>query len=99
MPHTYLLHCLDAPGKAHVREATREAHAAYMRVHAEHIVIGGPLLSPDGSTRIGITAVLRFEDPTALANFVDNEPYRKAGLFERVSLHPLQIVMGEPRSA
>lgn len=97
MTNTYLLHCLDAPGKADVREANREAHAAYMRAHADHIVMGGPLLGADGSTRIGITAVLRFDDSEALATFVENEPYRKAGLFDRTTLHPMQIVMRESR--
>lgn len=96
MTNTYLLHCLDAPGKAHIREATREAHAAYMLAHADFIVMGGPLLSGDGSTRIGISAVLRFDDPDALTEFAENEPYRKAGLFDRVTLHPMQIVMREP---
>lgn len=95
MPNTYLLHCLDAPGKADIREANRAAHAEYMRTHANHIILGGPLLSEDGSTRIGITAVLRFDDHTALATFAENEPYRKAGLFDRISLHPIQVVMRE----
>ncbi len=95
MTNTYLLHCLDASGKAHIREATREAHAAYMRAHADHIVMGGPLLSGDGSRRIGISAVLRFDDPGALAAFAENEPYRKAGLFDQITLHPMQIVMRE----
>jgi len=95
MTNTYLLHCLDAPGKASVREANREAHAAYMRAHAHHIVIGGPLLDTDGVTRIGITAVLRFDDLAALSTFAENEPYRKAGLFDRITLHPMQVVMRE----
>lgn len=96
MTNTYLLHCLDAPGKAAVREANREAHAAYMQAHAGHVVIGGPLLGADGITRIGITAVLRFDDVNALTTFAENEPYRKAGLFERITLHPMQVVMREP---
>lgn len=97
MPNTYLLHCLDAPDSAAVREANREAHAAYMRAHAGHIVAGGPLIGPDGSTRIGIAAILRFEDPEALATFAENEPYRKAGLFAQISLHPMQVLMQETR--
>lgn len=93
MPQLYLLHCLDAPGSAPLREAHREAHAAYMREHARHVVLGGPLLDADGTTRIGITAVLRFDDDDALARFTADEPYRKAGLFDRISLHPMQVVM------
>lgn len=97
MTTTYLLHCLDAPERAYIREATRDAHAAYMRAHADHIVMGGPLLGVDGVTRIGIMAVLRFDDASALARFTENEPYRKAGLFDQIRLHPMQIVVGEPR--
>lgn len=95
MTNTYLLHCLDAPGKESVREGIREAHAAYMRAHADHIVIGGPLFGVDGATRIGIMAVLRFDDVRALSTFAENEPYRKAGLFDRITLHPMQVVMRE----
>lgn len=96
MPQLYLLHCLDAPGTAALREANREAHAAYMRAHADHVVLGGPLLAADGTTRIGVSAVLRFDDAQALARFAEGEPYRRAGLFDRISLHPMQVVMQSP---
>ena len=56
--HLYVLHCLDRENGADLREANREAHASYMRQHAQHIVLGGPLLGADGKTRIGVMVVL-----------------------------------------
>jgi uncharacterized protein YciI len=96
MTNTFILHCIDGPGTATIRAANREAHAAYMRAHAEHILMGGPLLAPDGVTRIGIMAVLRFSDTDSLQAFTENEPYRKAGVFTQINLHPMQVVMQAP---
>ena len=89
----YALHCLDRPDAAHLREAHREAHAAYMRRHTDHVVLGGPLLSADGQTRIGILVVVDFPDKGSVEHFMRNEPYQQAGLFATVSLTPFQAVM------
>lgn len=89
----YALHCLDRPDAAHLREAHREAHAAYMRRHAGQVVLGGPLLSTDGKTRIGILVVIDLPDIASVEHFMRNEPYQQAGLFTAVSLTPFQAVM------
>lgn len=92
----YVLHCLDGEQSAELRETHREAHAVYMRKHAAHVILGGPLLAPDGKTRIGVMVVLSFLEPAQLEKFAAEEPYRQAGLFSIVSLRPFQAVMQNP---
>ncbi len=93
----YVLHCLDRKNGAALREANREDHAAYMRKHADHVVLGGPLLAADGQTRIGVLAVVRFSTRAQLETFAAEEPYRQAGLFSSVRMTPFQTVMQNPQ--
>ena len=89
----FAIHCLDKPDTEALREANREAHGAYMRQHAQQVVLGGPLLSGDGKRRIGVLVVFETDNEEAAHRFVCEEPYNKAGLFERTLLTPFQIVM------
>lgn len=94
----YVLHCLDRESSAALREAHREAHAGYMRLHAQNIVLGGPLLGADGHTRAGMMVVLDFPSQSAVHAFVDAEPYHRAGLFATTSLNSFQVVIQRAHS-
>lgn len=94
----YVLHCLDKADSVLLREAHREAHAAYMKRHADRVVLGGPLLGADGQTRIGMLVVIDMPDRVSAERFSANEPYRRAGLFASVSLEPFHAVMACPSS-
>lgn len=89
----YAIHCLDKEDAAELRQANAPAHAVYMRAHASHVLIGGPLLSADGSRRIGVMLVGRFDDRGSLDAFLAREPYCMAGLFRQVDVRPFEIVM------
>lgn len=92
----YVIHCLDHPERAALRQANTDAHAQYMRAHADRVRLGGPLVSTDGQTRIGVLVVIDFDDRDALQAFIEHEPYRRAGLFARVDVHPFARVMPAP---
>lgn len=86
----FVLYCLDRPDSADLRLANREAHLAYVRASGTRVRMGGPLLAADGETMIGSLIVLEAEDLDAAETWSAGDPYRKAGLFERVSVHPFR---------
>jgi uncharacterized protein YciI len=89
----FLIHCLDKEGAQGLRAEHANAHAQYMRAHAAHVRVGGPLLSDDGTQRRGVLVLAEFEHAQQVQDFLDQEPYRRAGVFEQVSVHPFQMVM------
>ncbi len=72
--------CLDKPGALDLRLANRTDHLAFAKT--QPIVIGGPLLSDDGTQMIGSLLVVEAADP-----------YAKAGLFANVTVHPFKHVL------
>ena len=90
----YALYCRDAEGAAGVRAANREAHLAYARGSA-CIRMAGPLLADDGETMIGSLFVIEAPDRAAVDRFSAADPYVRAGLFERVEVHPFRWLLGD----
>jgi hypothetical protein len=89
---------IDRPNSLDLRLKTRPAHAEYL--HGEHkevkVMLGGPLLSEDGSKMVGSMIVVK-ADTLALAQaFSIADPYRKADLFETVTIRPWNWTSGNP---
>jgi uncharacterized protein YciI len=89
----FVLSCRDRAGALELRMATREAHLAYVREHAAKVRLGGPYLGPDGGM-IGSLLILETDDLADAQAFAENDPYRVAGLFERVDLAPWRLTVG-----
>jgi uncharacterized protein YciI len=89
----FVLSCHDRAGALDVRMATREAHLAYVREHGAKVRLGGPYLGPDGGM-IGSLLVLETADEAEARAFADNDPYKLAGLFERVDLAAWRVTIG-----
>ncbi len=85
--------CYDKPGALDLRLATRSEHLAFLEKHAEAVKLGGPFLDaaekPNGSLLI-IDCV----DEAAARALLSEDPYAKAGLFERIELRPWRHVVG-----
>jgi uncharacterized protein YciI len=87
----FAITCTDKPGAATLRAATRPAHISHLSAHAGRIVLGGPLLSPDGQA-IGSLLVIEAADRAEAEAFAAADPYAKAGLFESVAIRPFRSV-------
>ena len=83
----FALYCLDKPNSLELRLATRERHLAYIGTPPLKIVLAGPLLSEDGETMRGSFFIIEADSAAAIEQFSANDPYRIAGLFERVDIH------------
>jgi len=88
----FVIYCRDKEGAEAVRLENRDAHLAYVDASDLEPVIAGPLLSEDGEHMRGSMLVLEADDAAAVEAFAASDPYRLAGLFESVEIHPFRKV-------
>ncbi len=85
----FVVHALDAPGMADARAANRPAHRTRLREHdyALTVRVGGPLLN-DAGKMCGTTLIVEAENKKVVSDYLDGDPYTKAGVYGQVSIHP-----------
>jgi uncharacterized protein len=81
-----VVRCLYRPGGAEDRLPIRDVHIEYMIANRQWLEQGGALISPDGSTVNGMFLILRHDSRKQVEQFLANEPYTRAGLFETVTI-------------
>lgn len=84
--------CFDKPGQVDLRMATRADHLAFLDKHAAKVKLGGPFL--DGDKPVGSMLILDCADHAEARDLLAEDPYAKAGLFERVELRGWKRVVG-----
>ena len=82
----YIIYQIDKPNSEEIRAAQRQAHFKYLDDHQDILVLGGAMLAEDGRTRLGSVLILNVPSREEAERFSANEPFRKAGLFERVEI-------------
>ena len=82
----FVAYCLDKPGALTIRMANRPDHVEYLTKHNDKLVFAGPLMDHDDNM-MGSLLVLDVADRTAMDNFLADDPYAKAGLFQSVTVH------------
>ncbi|WP_164661535.1 YciI family protein [Tropicibacter sp. Alg240-R139] len=80
----------DKTDALQTRLDNRPAHVDYLK-STGLVSQAGPLL--DGDDMIGSLVILDVKDMAAAQDWVDNDPYAKAGLFESVELIPWKKVI------
>ncbi|MET0257555.1 MAG: YciI family protein [Methylobacterium sp.] len=84
----FIVHALDRPGAVADRLANYDAHKAYLGSSPLKIVISGPLLAEDDETMIGSLFLFEAETKAEVVAFNAADPFSKAGIWERVEIHP-----------
>ena len=88
----YIIHCFDKPGHLQIRQDNRPAHVDYLKSFGDQLQAAGPTL--DGADNMnGSLVILELESITAAEAFAANDPYAKAGLFDKVSIQPWKKVL------
>ena len=95
----YIIYQVDRPGGEAIRAAHRDAHFAYLEEHRDILVLGGAMLAEDGKTRTGSVLVINVPDREAAERFSGSEPFRRAGLFERVEITRMRRGQWNPDAA
>ncbi|HLI66123.1 MAG TPA: YciI family protein [Caulobacteraceae bacterium] len=89
----YVLSCIDKADGLELRMATREAHLAYVRERLSLVKAAGPLLD-DAGQMAGSMFLMEADDRAAIEAFSAGDPYRTAGLFERVEIRVWRVTVG-----
>ena len=89
----FVLFCVDKPNALDLRMATRQAHLAYAGGFGDRMKLGGPLLDANGDMA-GSLIVLEAADLAEAQAFNTEDPYTKAGLWERVDVKPFRATIG-----
>ena len=87
----FAVHCLDKPNAVELRLSNYDAHKAYLASGAVKSVISGPLLADDGETMIGSLFVFEAQTKAEVEAFNRNDPFARAGVWERVCIHPFLL--------
>ncbi len=95
----YIMVNEDRPDGQPIREATREAHLAYLERHRNIVVLAGGTLAEDGKTRTGSVFIVNVPNREAAEKFSTEEPFRKAGLFKTVKITHMRRGQWNPHAA
>lgn len=88
----FLIHAFDKPGHLEVRMENRPTHVEYLKSYGERLQAAGPTLDGNGEMN-GSLVILDLADLTEAEVFAANDPYAKAGLFEKVFIQPWKKVL------
>ena len=95
----YLVNARDKADSLSLRMATREDHLAWAASFADRIAMAGPVFSEDGQTMAGSTFVIQFDSLDEAKAWARQDPYAKAGLFDRVEIIPFKWSIGAGKPA
>ncbi|MGI4812824.1 MAG: YciI family protein [Janthinobacterium lividum] len=86
-------------GAAEIRRAVKPDHLKYLATFEHVLVLGGAMLAEDGIKRTGSVLIVNLPDLKSAEEFSANEPFRKAGLFKRVSITRMRRGQWNPAAA
>lgn len=84
----FAFHLIDRPDAGDLRRRIRPEHKVYLSAVADRIAFAGPLTRDDGHTMLGSLLVIDFENRAAAERWMADEPFTKAGLYEKASVLP-----------
>lgn len=82
----------DKAGALQTRLDNRDAHLAYIE-ETGVVEMAGPFIDADGAMS-GSLIIMNVDDMAAAQDWAENDPYAKAGLFEKVRLEEWKKVIG-----
>lgn len=81
-------------GGAQTRADNRAAHIEWLKSLGDTLRLAGPLLSDDDEGMIGSLVIFQCKDLDTVTALTKQDPYARAGLFERVEIHPYKWALG-----
>ncbi len=95
----YMCYGIDGPDGAARRDVAREEHFAYLEKNRDIMVLGGATLADEDDSRTGSVLIINVPDRAAADAFAENEPLRRAGVFERYSVTRMRRGQWFPENA
>ena len=82
---TYIITCFDKKNSIKKRLANREFHLKHLKSLKNNLILAGPILNKTNKPK-GSVLILKFQNKFELNNFLKNDPYSNAGLFQTVNI-------------
>ena len=94
----FIVKAYDAPGMLDKRMEVRPRHLEGMKALGKQIICAGGLLDEEGRMR-GSALVMEFENRAALDAYLANEPYVTEGVWQKIDVEVMNVVLinGEKR--
>ena len=88
----FLVLAYDGEGKLAKRLEVRPQHLA--NLPKDHVICAGGLLTEEGQMK-GSAMVMDFPDRASLDEYLRTEPYVVAGVWEKITVEPMNVVIGK----
>ena len=88
----FLIRAYDGAGKLDKRMEVRPNHLEGMKRLSEHIISAGGLLDDEGRMK-GSALIMDFASRKELDDYLANEPYMLAGVWETIEVEPINVVI------
>ncbi|ABR82085.1 MULTISPECIES: YciI family protein [Pseudomonas aeruginosa group] len=101
MNRYFAVFATDHPRLDALRRRVRPAHRAHLRNPSPHRVVvrlGGPTLDDCDGRMNGTLLVIEAASLDEVEAFLADDPYVRAGLFERVEIRPWSWSLGAPEA-
>jgi uncharacterized protein YciI len=93
-PVLFVALCRYGPDAHSLRSAAMADHLAYLRRNGERLRFAGPLLAGDGRTATGSLAIVEVAHRAGAEQFVSEEAFHRAGMFDDVEIHRYASTVG-----
>jgi uncharacterized protein YciI len=90
--NTYIVTCLDKKNSIGLRLSIRQLHLNYLKSLGSDLLVAGPLLDSNDNPK-GSVLILNFKNIEELNEFLNNDPYKKANLFEEIKVEKFRKVL------
>lgn len=94
----FIIKAYDGEGMLEKRMEVRPRHLEGVKKLGKQVICGGGLLDAEGKMK-GSAMVVEFPDRAALDEYLKNEPYVTAGVWQEITVEPMNVVLvnGEKR--
>ena len=82
----YAIQTKDKAGSSQIRADNRAVHIEYLTANKHLLLAAGTLIEDDGTGGNGGLLIVDTDDRKEAQKFIDNDPFTKAGLFEKVTI-------------
>jgi uncharacterized protein YciI len=88
-----------APNFAERREQGLKAHLDYLQSQKKILVLSGATTSDDGDTFVGSLLIVNVDSRAEAQQFVDGDPFTRAGMFTDVTITRMRKGQWNPEAA
>ncbi len=88
----FMIMAYDGENMLDKRMEVRPQHLEGMAKLGKHVVCAGGLLDDEGKLK-GSALVVEFDDRAGVDEYLENEPYVQAGVWQKIEVEPMNVVI------